>query len=1020
MNAESTFKLFQASELFSCFSERDLQDLLTSATVATHELSDEILTQGAEATTLFMVSSGKVRLFTTENDKVLNLDVLEVGDLFGEIALLPDKKYNYSVRSSGKTEIVSIPISAVQAIVQRIPDYNNYIKQYLILKLTGGLVSKLFDLRKKADRKDIEQAVRSVGVKRFPPGKVILNQDATEDQRLYVIREGEVTLTREEEGNRYLLQSLAAGEVFGEKSVLNFSPQPCEVKAVTDVTALVIPEKTVHFIIDHNPGIKEIFEERIHFLDKDLERQQKIASWKPQLPRFSQPEKIGFKAKVIKRFEFVEQAEEMDCGAACLAMICKHYKIPLSLGKLRELANVTTEGASMDSLARAGESIGFTTKGVRSTFGTLSSFQLPFIAHWQGYHYVVVYGISKKYVWIADPAEGFKKFSRSEFEHGWTGNSLLFTRDTEKPAKDLAKPTPWKRFLSYLLPHKRILRDLFIGALIIQLFGIVTPIIIQNILDRVVVHQNISLLNMMMIGLIVITIFAQLTEYLSVYLSLFMTRKMDFDMMSKFCLHVFSLPIDFFAKRKTGDIVARFQENETVRQFMTDSSISVILNAMMSMVYIIVMFQYNIKLTCIVLALIIPLILVTLLATPKYKKFARQVFYSETEAESHLLESLNGAESIKAMAVERIVRKKWESKYTASLKVRYRSEIFTATIGIISQLLKAVISLTILFLGAHLVIEQKLTIGQFMAYNALVGAALTPILGLVGIWDEFQESLVSIERLNDVYDLSQEQPADELSSRVILADLEGNISCKNVNFRYGGENSPLILDNINMTIEKGQTVALVGHSGSGKTTLAKLLVGLYLPSKGSITVDGYDLTTLDFEYYRKRIGYVMQNNLLFAGSIADNIAMGESDYDHRRVVEVAKLADAHGFISNMPLGYEQVIGEQGTGMSGGQIQRICIARALYRDPGFLILDEATSALDTESENQIQQNLNKILVDRTAVVIAHRLSTIQQADNIFVLYNGSIAEEGTHDELIARKGMYFHLVKKQLSSTGQTA
>lgn len=1016
MNVESTLKLLQASELFSCLSENDLQDLLTSVTSTQYSLGDEILRQGDEATTVYMVKTGKVRLFTQENDRKINLDVLQPGESFGEIALLPSRRYTFSARSSGKTEVLHISSSVIQTIIEHTPAYSNYIKQYLTLKLAGGLVTRLFDLRKKADRKEIEQTIRSVGVKRFNAGQVILFQDSVEDHRLYVIREGEVSLRRKEEKKNYLLQSLGTGEIFGEKSALYYTPQPYEIMAVTDVTVLVIPEKTIHFIIERNPGVREIFDERLDFLDKDLERQQKIASWKPQIPKFSQPERAGFRAKVLKRFECVEQAEEMDCGAACLAMICKYYKIHLSLGKLREIANVTTEGATMASLALAGETVGFTTKGVRSTFDSLSSFELPFIAHWQGYHYVIIYGISKKAVWVADPAEGFKKFSKAEFEHGWAGNCLLFTRDTEKTAKNFARPTPWKRFLSYLLPHKKILRDLFIGALIIQLFGLVTPIIIQNILDRVVVHQNMSLLNMMIIGLVVVTIFAHLTEYLRAYLSLFMTRKVDFDMMSKFCLHVFSLPVAFFAKRKTGDIVARFQENETVRRFMTESSISVLLNACMSIIYVIVMFYYSAKLTCIVLILLLPLVILTLLATPKYKDYARQLFHAATDAEAFLLESLNGAESIKAMAVERVMRKKWETKYTASLNIRYRSEIFTFTMGIISGLLRAVISLTILYLGAGLVIDLQLTIGQFMAYNALVGSLLTPILGLVGIWDDFQESLVSLERLNDIFDLEKEQATEELSSRIILPELEGNISCKDVCFRYGGENTPLILNNINLTIEQGQTVAIVGHSGSGKTTLAKLLMGLYLPSSGSITVDGYDLTTLDFSYYRKHIGYVMQDNFLFAGSIAENIAVGEGDYDHRRVVEAAQLADAHGFISNLPLGYEQVVGERGTGMSGGQIQRICIARALFRTPSFLIFDEAVSALDTESENQIQQNLSTLLDSRTAVIISHRLSTIQQADKIVVLYNGTISEQGSHGELIARKGMYYYLVQKQISST----
>jgi len=693
-------------------------------------------------------------------------------------------------------------------------------------------------------------------------------------------------------------------------------------------------------------------------------------------------------------------------------MICKYYKIPITLGKLREMANVSTEGASMESLSHSGEALGFTTKGVRSTYPALLKFTLPFVVHWQGYHWVVVYGISKKYVWIADPGEGFKKLSVTEFEHGWTGNCLTFekTRDVEIESGDLS---PWKRFLSYIVPHKRILRDLFLAALLMQLFGLVTPVFIQNLIDRVIVHQNYSLLNLMIIGVLMITIFNQITDFLSAYLSNHMTRKIDFIMMSEFCRHVFSLPVDFFAKRKTGDINARFQENETIRQFLTESSIGTVLNAIMVFVYIIVLFKYSVSLTFVLLGCILPLVIITLASTKKYKDYARRSFYAEAEAESILLESINGAESIKAMSVERGIRRKWEQKYAISLDINYKSEMFTSAIDAVSSFIKAATSLVILYLGARMVLENELTIGQLMAFTALVGSVMAPLLGLVNVWDELQEALVSMERLGDVLELQPEQSSADISSRIILPELTGDISVNNVYFRYGDDKSPYILKGINFTIKAGQTVAIVGGSGSGKTTLAKLLVGLYLPTEGQITIDGYDLTSLDLEYYRKHIGYVMQNNLLFAGSVADNVAMGDANYDHRRLVEVAKLADAHGFVSNLQMGYEQVVGERGAGLSGGQIQRICIARALYSDPSLLVFDEATSALDSESESLIQKNLERILENRTAIVIAHRLSTVQQADVILVMYEGSIAESGTHQELFHKKGMYYHLVKKQM-------
>ena len=288
-------------------------------------------------------------------------------------------------------------------------------------------------------------------------------------------------------------------------------------------------------------------------------------------------------------------------------------------------------------------------------------------------------------------------------------------------------------------------------------------------------------------------------------------------------------------------------------------------------------------------------------------------------------------------------------------------------------------------------------------------------MGLVGLWNQVHEAGVAMERLGDVLDLEVEQKPEDLASRVILPDLHGDISLENVYFRYGGNETPYVLENISFEMKAGQMVAIVGQSGSGKTTLAKLLVGFYPPTDGRIMVDGYDLSAIDMEYYRSRIGYVMQSNLLFSGTIAENIAAGEENPDRRRILEAAQMSDAHGFISGMPLGYETVVGERGMGLSGGQIQRLCIARALYRDPRLLIFDEATSALDTQSESNILHNMKDILKGRTAVVIAHRLSTIMQADKILVLYQGAIVEEGSHEELVARQGMYYQLVHKQISS-----
>ncbi|MCG6868072.1 MAG: peptidase domain-containing ABC transporter [Gammaproteobacteria bacterium] len=1016
-DASDSLTDFLASvELLSAFDKAEIERLAASAESRFYGFGEQVIQAGDRGDGLFVVKRGAVRLFTEEGGKETSMGVRKTGEVIGELGILREFQHEASVRSSAKSELVYIPREVVAPLLAANPNAQSFVMSYVAIASAGGLVTRLFDLRGKVEKAEIEEFVRSVGVKRIKAGQTILSQDSREDRRLYIVRQGEVQITRAEEGNEYPLANLKRGEVFGEKACLLRQEQPASAVAVTDCVLLVIPEQTVHFILERNPRLREVLEERIAYAERELQRQRKIAERRRRPLRldFGTSPKAG--ERVIKRFPLVEQAEEMDCGAACLAMICRHYGIPMTLGKLRELANVTTQGATLDSLSRVGDSLGFSTRGVKCTYQSLLGFELPFIAHWEGYHYIVVYGVSKNHVWVADPGPGFRKMTVAEFEKGWTGTCLLFS-----PGADMvqmaATRSPWVRFVGYLKPYKAILGHLILATFVIQVLGVVPPVIIQNILDRVVVHQNVSLLNLLIVGLIITTVFTQLTATLRAFLSNFMIRNLDFAMMSRFFKHAMSLPLSFFAKRRTGDIFARFQENHTIRAFLTESTVTTVLNLLMVFIYFTILFLYNAKLTLLLIAFVLPIIGLTVAVTPRIKRYAREAFDASTDAEAVLMETLGGAETIKGMGIERSMRMKWERKYAKSLGVQYRASRFGILIGLASQLLNSATTIVILWAGASLVLAQELTIGQLIAFNALMGSVLAPLMGLVGLWNQVHEAGVAMERLGDVLDIEPEQKPEDVATRVALPDLRGDISLDSVYFRYGGNETSYVLENISFDIRPGEMVAIVGHSGSGKTTLAKMLVGFYPPTEGRITVDGYDLEVIDKEYYRAQVGYVMQTNLLFSGTIAENIAAGDENPDRRRIMDVARMSDAHGFIANMPLAYEQVVGERGMGLSGGQMQRLCIARALYHDPHLLIFDEATSALDTQSESNILQNMQDILEGRTAVVIAHRLSTIMRADKILVLYEGSIVEQGTHKELVERKGMYYQLVQKQMAGAG---
>jgi ATP-binding cassette subfamily B protein len=1000
-------------EMFSALDQAEHEQLADAGESLHFSMGDPVVNAGEPATGVYVVKSGAVRLFSVDDGKERSQGVRKEGDVFAELAALRDFTHDVSVRASAKCELLLIPAAEVRRVISSNKTASSFVSTYIAIRTAGGMVRRLFDFKGKVDAAELETLVTSVGAKRVAEGGTVLEQGG-DDRRLYVVLQGVVRVERAEDDSIYPLAVARQGDLFGEESALTRVDQPYAVIAEEDSVVLVIPTETVRALLELNPSVRRTLEERVEAIQRELERQKQVAASRGRKVLLDVWSKPGIGEKVLPRFPWVEQAEEADCGAACLAMICKYYGIGLTLGKLRDMANVTTGGASMAGLANVGESLGFAVRGMQATYESLLGFDMPFIAHWEDYHFVVVYGISRNHVWVADPGRGYAKMTVAEFEKGWSGSVLLFTPGTDM-ASVAATASPWVRFARYLAPFKNLIGYVLLATLVVEILSVVPPVIIQNILDRVVVHSSVSLLNVLIVGLVITQVFTQLTTVMREHLTNYLTRSLDFNMISQFFRHTLLLPLSFYNTRRTGDIFARFQENETVRSFLTQSTISTLLNVLMVFILFIVLFLYSAKLTLVLIVLIIPIVLMTFAVTPRLKNYARESFATTTDAEAILMETIGGAETVKGMGIERSMRLRWERKYANALDVGYRAQRFEIYVGFAGQLMNTAISVTVLWLGANMVIQNELSIGQLIAFNMLMGSALSPLMGLIGLWDEIQETAVAMERLGDVLDLEPEESPDDIDSRVVLPSVRGEIRADGVWFRYGGSESVDVLQNVSFEIKPGETVAIVGQSGSGKTTLAKLIAGFYPPSEGTIYVDGYDLRTVDKEYYRRQLGYVMQSNLLFSGSVAENIAAGEESPDMARVVEVAKLADAHGFINAHPLGYEQQLGERGTGLSGGQVQRICIARALYADPSILIFDEATSALDSQSESNILRNMQGVFEGRTAVVIAHRLSTIMNADSILVLYEGGVVEQGTHQELLDRQGMYHELVKRQIAT-----
>lgn len=698
-----------------------------------------------------------------------------------------------------------------------------------------------------------------------------------------------------------------------------------------------------------------------------------------------------------------------DRGLTCLLIIARFHDLPADGSQLRHQFAQSGQVCSDAELLRAAQHLGLKAGLLQTTWSKLQGTPLPAMAKRTDGGYVVLAKVEEEKILIQDPVEARPLvLSREQFEAMWSGALLLFAKRAPVRLRDLQFDFTW--FVPAIVKYRKLFGEVLIASFFLQLFALLTPLFTQVVIDKVLVHKGFTTLHVLAIGMITLAIFEAIVGGLRIYLFSHTTNRIDVSLGSQLFRHILALPMSYFEARRVGDTVARVRELEQIRQFLTSHSVTVVLDVVFTAVFLTVMWLYSPMLSLVVMASLPVYALLSIAITPAIRARLHEKFNRGAENQAFLVEVVNGIQTVKAMAVEPPFVRRWEEQLAGYVRASFRATSMMMIAGQSATCVQKVATVAVLWLGAYRVIDGDLSIGQLIAFNMLAAQVTGPILRLVNLWQEFQQVGISMQRLGDVLN-TQPEPSYN-PNRTTLSRVMGQVRFQEVTFRYRPD-GPEVMKKMSFSVEPGHTIGIVGRSGSGKSTIAKLLQRLYVPERGRILVDGMDLAQVDPAWLRRQVGVVLQENVLFNGSVRNNIALTDPGLAMEPVIQAAKMAGAHEFILELAEGYDTLIGEHGCTLSGGQRQRIAIARALVANPRILIFDEATSALDYESEAVIQRNMAQICKGRTVFIIAHRLSTVRPAHRIYVVDKGEIVEDGSHDELLRLDGFYARLHVHQL-------
>ncbi len=728
-----------------------------------------------------------------------------------------------------------------------------------------------------------------------------------------------------------------------------------------------------------------------------------------------------------KRLSFISQPDTMDCGSTCLQMIANYHGRHYSLKTLRDRCHISREGVSLLGISDAAESIGFRSMGVKISFERLAKeAPLPFIAHWNQEHFVVVYKIRKDKVWVADPAHGKVVYLKNEFLKCWgstvngedhQGICLLLepTPDFYAQKDDQPDKSGFSFLFKYLKPHKKFILQLVLGLLVGSLLQLLFPFLTQAVVDVGINTRNVNFIYLVLMAQLMLFISRMSVEFIRSWIMLHISTRINISLISDFLIKLMRLPIRFFDSKMTGDIIQRIEDHSRIENFLTGQTLSVLFSMVNLLLFGAVLIYYNVKIFIVFLiGSSLYFIWVSLFMRKRrdidYKRFAQM-----SSEQSNLIQLITGMQEIKLNNCEKQKRWEWERIQANLFRVNVQSLSLSQYQQLGGLFFNETKNILITIMAAYAVVQGQMTLGMMLSVQYILGQLNSPIDQMISFIHSAQDAKISLERLGEIHNKEDEEDLE--ADRLTELPAKNNLLIKNVTFQYEGPHSPKVLDNVTIPIPARKITAIVGTSGSGKTTLIKMLLGFYAPVEGEIKVGENSLTNFNQGWWRSKCGVVMQDGYIFSDSIAKNIAVSDEVIDKKKLLYAVKVANIQEYVESLPLGYNTKIGQEGVGLSQGQKQRILIARAVYKDPEYIFLDEATNALDANNEKVIMENLDQFFRGRTVIVVAHRLSTVRNADQIIVLEKGRIVETGSHHELVDRSGAYFNLVKNQLELGG---